>query len=406
MRSREIPGVAIRGLLIYVAASVPVAIGVLLASDCCKYRGGERQDIDLARALDGGDGKFYLDIATRGYTYTPGEASNVAFFPAFPIATAAVAAIAMIPATVALPITSNCFCAAAFGALLWYARQRVQWRIAGETARGGDRAMFAVLAMALMPPGFYFRMGYSEAIFLFAAILSMRAIASGWSPMLAALIVGLTTATRPVGVALLVPLLAFAWRRSTNLRGYLVSLLYLVPLGTWGVAAYMLFQYSEFGDALAFAKTQAHYSIVEAPSGDKLGSLLSLTPIWSVYDPTSPGYWSRFRASSAVLNLQFAQPIYFCGAAALTCIGWRKRWLSIDEALLSAGLLVIPYLTRSFEMSMVSHGRFAAVVFPVYFVVAELLCHVGPLGRFAMIITCSSLVLGYTFYFAVGSPIR
>jgi hypothetical protein len=54
-------------------------------------------------------------------------------------------------------------------------------------------------------------------------------------------------------------------------------------------------------------------------------------------------------------------------------LGWRKRWLNAYEISLSAGLLLIPYVTRGYDFGMCSQGRFAAVCFPMYLVMGRLL---------------------------------
>ena len=52
----------------------------------------------------------------------------------------------------------------------------------------------------------------------------------------------------------------------------------------------MGYQYAAFGDPLAFAKTQEHWSTRGVVSAsDKALALLSYEPIWSVYQSSSEG---------------------------------------------------------------------------------------------------------------------
>ncbi len=102
-------------------------------------------------------------------------------------------------------------------------------------------------------------------------------------------------------------------------------------------------------------------------------SLVSWEPIWSVYEPDTPAYFGGFSNGEWARSMRFFNPIFFCGTAALIAIGAWKRWLNTYEILFAAGLLAIPYFSRAYEMCMESHGRFAAVVVPVYIVIGELL---------------------------------
>lgn len=399
-------GAILFGAAAFLVTGVPAYCGVLMATDRGEAILGETWMRRCLRGLDARSGRPYLEIASRGYSYDPRHASTVAFFPGLPLAARGLSALTALPMEAALPLASNLCGVGAFAAMACYARRRFE----SERQRAGETPardpMLAVLALGLAPAAYYFRMGHSESLFLFAAIICMLAIDAGLPPVIVALAVGFGTATRPVGVALLAPLVAYSWRRSATGARFAARLAYVVPLGCWGLAAYMLFQHLEFDDALAFAKTQDNYSLTKAPLVDKVTGLLSWVPVWSIYDVTSPGYWRRNAPYVALINQQFAEPLYFFGTALLACAGWRKRWISGDEALLSAAMLGIPYLTRSFEMSMAGHARFAAVVFPAYFAVERLLLGVGTLGRTALAVACAALMLAYTFYFALDIPRR
>jgi hypothetical protein len=166
----------------------------------------------------------------------------------------------------------------------------------------------------------------------------------------------------------------------------------------------MAFQYAEFGEPLAFAKTQTNWrSRPDEGWGEKALALAAWEPIWSAYMPSSPGYAGRYAPElPAWFNLQMADPVFFVAAAALVGLGAAKRWLSGGEILLAAGLLLIPYVTRGFDMCMASQGRFAAVVFPVYLVLGRLL-HAAPLVVSVGVFALSAVYLAvYAALFAAG----
>ena len=95
-------------------------------------------------------------------------------------------------------------------------------------------------------------------------------------------------------------------------------------------------------------------------------------------------------------------PIYFVGTAALVGAGAWKRWLTRYEILVSVPLLLIPYVTKGFDNGMLSHGRFAAVVFPAYIVVGHLLAKL-PREVAISLLALSGFLMGiYAAEYAAG----
>jgi hypothetical protein len=339
------------------------------------------------------DGAEYAAIARDGYAYHPSHQSNVAFFPAYPLAARCVAYLTGWSVQLSLVLVANACLVAAFVLLHRYALRRVG-AIASDANDGlvnVDVPNYAVLAMGVWPMTVFFRMAYSESLFLLVTILAMYAMDRRFGPVWVAFLVGLATACRPVGVAVLAPFALYLWQRATPYnapaacsespissraaRRFIKSALWLMPLACWGILVFMLFQYMAFGDPLAFAKTQQFWG-KRAGVGylEQWGMALLLEPIWSVYDPSSPAYWANQRGASGnpIFSMAFANPIFFVGTIGLIWVGWRKGWLNGREVLLAAFLLGIAYFTQSYRNMMLSQGRFAAVAFPVYLVLGRL----------------------------------
>ena len=193
--------------------------------------------------------------------------------------------------------------------------------------------------------------------------------------------------------------------RGSLVRRAMLAIVYL-PVGAWGLLAYMGYQYVEFGNPLAFAQTQEHWTFgipYHPEPGEKLESLLALEPIWGCYDPDSLRYWKRHGESPNIFfNLLFWNPILFVWALFLVLLGAFKSWLSGTEVVLGLGLLAIPYITRAYEMSMASHARFAAVVIPAYIVMGRLLQSCPPWGFWCYCVVCSCLLMLWSALFAAG----
>jgi hypothetical protein len=357
------------------------------------------------------DGQNYKQIIEKGYDYKDNSPSLVAFFPAFPLASWGLARVSGLDTVPAELIVSNACCLAAFLLMGAYLTRRKASSRSPRTSpvdvEGGKRvASYALLAMGLLPTTFFFRMAYTESMFLCATVAAMYGIARGWKLPIVALIVGLATAVRPVGVALVLPLVWYVWQTSVSKRQLVWRLAYAIPFGCWGLLAYMAYQYWKFDEPLAFALTQEYHRIRPPGTlGDKVMSLLSWEPIRDAYDRSSVGYWrTLFDMKCALFSMEFANPIYLIGTASLVVVGALKRWLTSYEVQLSIPLLVIPYATRAYEMRMLSQGRFAAVVFPMYIVLGHLLARM-PTAVAVSLLAFSGLMMGiYAALFAAGYP--
>lgn len=392
------------GLIAYYLTGLVVLLGVFVGLDLLEGPGrrfppqkAPLSDDPFLVATTRWDGKHYLEIALDGYAYDPERPSNVAFFPLYPSLVATAYRTTGMPVEWAGLLVAHVMLLAAFVLLAAYVQQRY-------VRASPQLAAYTVLVFGLFPTTFFMRMSYSESTFLVLVLLAMLGMQRGWRPIVVAAIVGLATATRPVGVALVPPLWLYVWGRSGSWRQGLGQLAYLTPVAVWGLLGYMVFQYAQFGRPWAFVQAQSHWQSRPAVGwGEKVLALAAWEPIWSAYMPSSPGYSGRFaREVSGWFNVQLANPVFFVGAAVLVGLGAAKRWLSPGEILLAAGLLLISYVARGFDMCMASQGRFAAVVFPVYLVLGRLLCG-APLVVSAGLWGISAVYLAiYAALFAAG----
>jgi hypothetical protein len=405
------------GLFCYCATALLVVVAVVLGHDYLKqatHAVGKRGDI--LEAFANWDGKWYREILTDGYSYRPGSPSNVAFFPAYPLLGRGVARLTGVSSNVALLIVSHFCLATMFIALAAYVQQRLRTG-RPSLARGGSGAdveqpgPWVLLAAGLWPTTFFFRMAYSESLFVLIAVIALYGMERRWPAPVLAVIVSLGAMVRPVGVALLGPLAMHLWTdfspsvdRRKTIGTKLVRLTVYLALASSGLLAYMAYQWVAFDDPLAFAKTQEYWRVRPAVSlGEKISSLITLEPFWSVFDPSSPCYWGMHdRESNPLFSFHLANPIYFLFTVGLIALGACKHWLNAKEVVLAASLLFIPYVTRSHEMCMGGMGRFAAVAFPQYLVLGRLLCRL-PAPAAALVLAFSAFLLGtYSALFAAS----
>lgn len=361
-------------------------------SDADYERSGRGLTVSLD-AMSQWDGRAYLGIATNGYSYDPERASNVAYFPFYPLTIAAVTAATQLEERIAAILISTIAFITSGLLLTCYLSPRFD----------SAQVTWSVAAMALFPTSFFFHMAYSESLFIFLLLLCMIAYQSRWHWVITAAIVGLTCAARPVGIAALCFLPSIESSDQKSGRRVMKRGLALV-IGLGGLLGYMAFQWRVFNDPLAFAKTQQFYQMRPAQSlGAKAMAYATWEPIWSVYDSQSVAYWNpRANSVPALWNLRFANPIIWLLMCGLVATGIGRGLLTRREAALSVLLLAIPYVTRGFEMCMMSQGRFAAVCIPAYIVLGNLLSSASQMWRYTWCMVSIALFVVYTALFARG----
>jgi len=381
------------GFTAYYLTSLPVILGVLFGVSFLHPNSSIPCDYPVSACIRY-DAAHYVQIIREGYSYDPDQRSLVAFFPAYPLLSRWVSqATGLSPEEAAL-LTAH---VALLGTFMLLARWvRTRWPQATAGQRGLVLALFG-----LWPLGLFFRMPYAESLFLCGMLAMLYGMAKGWPLIVLALLAGFVTAVRPVGVALTA---AFVWHVLSR-PGFppwskIARVLVLTPLACWGLLAYMGYQWLAFGTPWAFAQTQEHWSMWAPKDRDwsaKLGSLATLEPIWRVYVLGYRRYWGHINAPGGPLfSLIFWNPILFLVAVVLLMLGGWKRWMTGSEFVLGACLLAVPYLTRSYEMSMASHGRFAAVVVVNNLVIGRMLARTSPLGVAAVCVAFEFWLFAFT----------
>ncbi|MDR3632838.1 MAG: hypothetical protein P4L84_03325 [Isosphaeraceae bacterium] len=385
------------GTLYYVLTSLVVFVGGCMMRGLFTAHtvGGRVVGGDLGAFFLNWDGQWFKDIAINGYTYIPDRQSSVNFFPAYPAIARATSAVTGLDIDVALVVVANLCLLTTFIILGRY----VQERFGAAESR---LAKFVMLAFGLAPPSFFFRVAYSESLLLLVTLLALYGMCRRWPLAALAMLVGLATAVRPVGVALVPALAHHVWTRQPKARAGAVCLAWLIPLALWGLAAYMAYLYFRFGDPFIFVEShRAWNKYPDASFVEKVWAIETLHPFWSRFIPSSPAYWARHDGQhNPILSLYLADPFYFFTAVFFVVVGARRGWLTTSEILVSVGLLGMPMALKCYETNMEGFARYAAVVLPVYLVVGKILsCATVLVAMVLLIISCCLLAI-YTALFA------
>jgi Mannosyltransferase (PIG-V) len=307
------------------------------------------------------DGAWYSEIATMGY----GERAptSTAFFPLYPMLVRLGAAFGSGPALWGVLISLSATLLALF----------FLYRIA-EDLHGSRAARAATIALAFFPTAFFLNAVYGEALFLALTTGAYWAARVRRNLLLAGVLGSLATATRNLGIVLLIPLL-FEWlryRREFGLKG--LAGLALLPAG---LLAYVAFLWGRFGDPLVFARQQGEYWGRELTN-----PVTTLSRAWQaardgagyLFDPET-----LFLNTSATPALEASNTLnlaFFCLLIVLLVVGFAV--LPPGLSLYTLIVVLLPVLTPAPAFPLMSLPRFVLGAFPVFLVLGYLLSRAKP----------------------------
>lgn len=198
------------------------------------------------------DGRWYVSVAESGYGDRPGEQSNLAYFPLYPIAMRLVAApfggdrVALVTAGLAVSQL------ALLAALIYLVRLA---RLDADVASARRAALYALA----FPTTIFLSTVYAESLFLALAVAAFwYARQDRWA--LAGVLSGLAALTRPFGLIVALGLVAELVTRNAQARAHLGrwAWLSLAPLALVGWIGYL---FVLTGRPLAVLEAHAAWSV-------------------------------------------------------------------------------------------------------------------------------------------------
>jgi hypothetical protein len=248
-----------RGLLLF--ATIAIALWVvawLSSTGAGLIDAAPREDFFSGSRVFAGwvhwDGEWYQRIAQDGYFFSIEVQSSAAFFPGYPLVLRGLSRIGGDPALWGISVTV--ISGAAVSLLFPDWCNRVGLRRA---------APFALAALLLWPYAwFLYGAVYSDAMFL-AFALGAFAMVERDRPVAAGLLGAVATATRPVGVAVLVALVVRVIERRRREGQPFAVRDAGVLLSASGLLAFMAYLQHRFDKPLAFAEAQDAPGWVNSP---------------------------------------------------------------------------------------------------------------------------------------------
>jgi hypothetical protein len=292
------------------------------------------------------DSEWYFKIVTDGYQYNgdPTIQQSIVFYPLFPMLARGMATIGGLTPADAMLLVSNAAGLLAIVILFKLVREEY-----------GDQVALATTALvSFFPASVLLSAGYTEPLALLLIVSFFLALKRRYY-FPAALLAGLTIATRSTGIVLL-PVLVWEMWRNRDQKPFLPALLPCIVLATSGLWLFMIYLWSAFGSPFAFADGQVAFHEGTALT-TRLVAALKLEPFTRMmlndWNPWGQASW---------FTLLFI---------VLIVVGWSR--LPSSWTLFAMAVLLLPYLTLSGgPAGFVSMSRFNLVSFPLFVILADL----------------------------------
>ena len=348
------------------------------------------------------DGNWYARISTSGYWFAGADTqSAVAFFPAYPSVLWGLHSVTTVSVKLlGSLVTIACGLGALLAIFKWF-RDHVTDRV----------ARVALVTLLVYPYVFYlFGAVYGDALFLLAAVGAFLLLERDHT-ILAGLAGAVATATRPVGIALVIGLVAVAlWRRHVIEAGesrWRPRVLWRrlrptdagVLLSLGGLVGYMTYLGIRFGHPLAFDEVQS------APGWDQgSGPRTWFKITWFQQIKNLPRWfwdWIQNGDTATFEKVQYAvtvilQGLFVLGFLFLAWQVWKKfGW---GYGLYSFSMLAIALIgTKDFQGT----GRYLLAMFPCFLVLGGYLAD-RPILRWTWWSISAIVLLAWCFAFGRG----
>ena len=307
------------------------------------------------------DGEHYVALALSGYLQPPVHVST-AFFPLYPLLMRGFLELAGGPVSK----EALSLCGVVLSLLLLPFVLYFLYQIAFQHW-GERKAKGAVLALAFFPTAFFLNATYTESLFLALSTGAVWAVMVRRNLLLACVLAGLASATRNVGVFLVVPL-ALEWARAGGLadaRGRWRGL--YLALAPSGLLLYMGYLWAKFGDPLLFYTSQADWG------REPTGPATTATRTWEAAAEGAlllqdPQLWARPSLGDLVVRISAAHSLYDLAllllAVGVLLVTLGKLPLSLT---LYGFLLIVPAtLFGTPETPLMGAPRYLLAAFPIF----------------------------------------
>jgi len=222
---------------------------------------------------------------------------------------------------------------------------------------GSKSAAFATLLLCVWPYAFYlYGAVYADAMFLAFVLLAFTFVDAG-HPLLAGVAGAIATATRPVGLAVMLGLAAVVWeqRRRRGLSTTRPSRDWWVLVSAGGIGAYATYLWVTFGNPAAFAVAEG-------------------APGWN--QKSKPNTWLKFEYFTRVVQFRRDGLLYPVSLTiqmllvvllVVVAVKSRKR-IGMGYTVYAVSVLAIPLIASKDFQGL---GRYSLAAFPAFGVLGD-----------------------------------
>ena len=329
------------------------------------------------------DGEHYARLASNGYLESPNNMSP-AFFPLYPLLMYSFATLFGGPISLpALGLWGVMISLAVLPFALYFIYQ------IADHLQGERVAKVAVLTLAFFPTTFFLNAAYTESLFLVLSAGAIWAVMIRKDLLLACVLAALATATRNVGIFLLVPL-AYEWVRNAEYYRWRVVYLALAPSG---LILYMGYLWVRFGEPLLF------YTEQEDWNREATGPVTTLERTWAGAVGGIRAVWGGVREdgfSGERIMLYFNtlnnayNMLFLVFAFALFVGGLRVLPLGLSAYVFLVA--IFPSFFGTPELPLMGLSRYLLVAFPLFIVLGVLLGRAWQLAAWLVFSISMSLI--------------
>lgn len=318
------------------------------------------------------DGVHYVGIAWQGY-----HEFDQAFFPLYPLLIKFVSTFGLSYVASGLLISHGFF---VVGVLMFYS-------LCVELFTK-NTAYWATLLLIAFPTSFFFTALYSESLYLFLTVATMRAMIAQ-KYILSGMLGCLLALTRVPGLTIAIVLFGMTVVEVKKIPQILAKTWIVYAGLASGILAYMIYLFFTTGDALNFLHSQDSFNV------GRSSDFVSLPQVYYRYFKIFITADRNFQYFVALIECIFATVILTCSSLH-GYLSWRhKNWKELSIALFSLLTVVIPSLTGTFG-SIPRYGLFA---FSLYILFARIQSSKVKI----IILICSAIVqMLFVYYFIQG----
>lgn len=334
------------------------------------------------------DGQHYVALARDGYLHPPRDVSP-AFFPVYPLLVRSFSELSGDHLSQGVISWWGTAVSLLFLPLAFYFIYDIARQAWGESVAKGT-----ILALAFFPTTFFLNATYSESLFLAVSAGSLWAIRVRKNLLLACILAGVASATRNVGVFLVVPLV-YEWIKGGGLKNGSQRWqgLYLA-LAPSGLIIYMGYSWMKFSDPLFFYHAQKNWE------REATGPLVTATRAWQTADESfhtlqDPGLWAHPTIQTLTEHVDLANSLYSLAflVFALIVLLLGLRHLPFSLTIYGLLLVIVPALFGRPDSPLMGVPRYVLMAFPIFFVLGLLSKNKLLFGIWLILSTVFSIVL-------------